>query len=550
MLTTGWQSALLAPDILRGAIEVAARTQATTDDPFRDAEPGKMLHEARRGPLSDLEILPQRAYYGSQTTAAMFLVALSELWHWTGDDDVLRQYVDAARGAIDWATTYGDLDGDGFLEYRRRADHGPKNQGWKDSDDAIRYADGGQVPNPIATVEEQGFHYLALQRMAEIEVALGEDARADERLAQARALRDRWHEAFWLPDARFYALALDPDKRPVASIASNPGHALVPGSSRGNSRVGRPSGSSSQTLFSGWGMRTLSRDHPSYNPFSYHLGSVWPVEQATFALGCKRYGFDDLVERLVDAQYRAMSHFRGGRLPEAMSGHGADERSAPSVYPTANAPQAWNASATVQLIQILLGLYPFAPLRLLAVVRPRLPEWLPVSPSGTCRSDRRDSTLRFERDKEGVAHHEILEREGVVAVLPAPPPSAATEGIDEFGEAVGHRGGAGADHARAAHRARGRVRRVMANTSSRGQVVVVTGASAGVGRAVAQAFGGAGRRSGSWHVVGRDSRGRAPRSRRPAVGPCRADGRCGCRCRRTRRGGRGGGLRADRRLGE
>ncbi len=190
------------------------------------AEPGKMIHEMRRGPLSELNLLPQRAYYGSHTTAAMFVLALSELWHWTGDIQSLRRYRDAALRTFEWVERFGDRDGDGFLEYERRSARGLKNQGWKDSDEAIRYPNGSLVPNPIATVEEQAFHFIALLRMAEILIVLEEDALAAGFIAKARQLRQRWDRAFWMEDAAFYAMALDPEKQPVRSIGSNPGHAL------------------------------------------------------------------------------------------------------------------------------------------------------------------------------------------------------------------------------------------------------------------------------------------------------------------------------------
>src|SRR5947199_129458 len=175
LLTAGWQGALIGPEMLRGALAILAATQAEEDSAWRDDEPGKMIHEMRRGPLAELELIPQRAYYGTVTTPALFVVALSELWHWTGDTGALRRYRDAALGALAWADRDGDRDGDGFLESVRRSPAGLKNQGWKDSDEAIRYPDGRLVENPLSTVEEEAFHWLALQRMAEILVALGED---------------------------------------------------------------------------------------------------------------------------------------------------------------------------------------------------------------------------------------------------------------------------------------------------------------------------------------------------------------------------------------
>ena len=421
-LTAGWQSALLGPEISRGALRVLAARQATEDDPFRDAEPGKLLHEMRRGPLSELDVIPQRAYYGSQTTPAMFVLTLSELWHWTGETDVLRRHRDPAMRALRWAAERGDRDGDGFLESLTRSPQGLRNQGWKDSDEAIRYPDGRNVDAPLATVEEQAFHALALERMAEILVALDEDDEAERFLAQAENLRSRWHDAFWLPDEGFYAMALDADKRAVASIGSNAGHALGAGivpkehARRVADRMLEPD------LFSGWGVRTLSADHPSYNPFAYHLGTVWPVEQATFALGFKRYGLDDHAERLIAGMMAAAGEFRDLRLPEVLSGLGRDESPVPVPYPDSNCPQAWTASATIQLVQIMLGLYPVTPLNLLALVRPRLPAGIDAVRIRHLRVGRATVSIRFERRDDGSASHEILDQDGHLVIMEAPPP--------------------------------------------------------------------------------------------------------------------------------
>jgi glycogen debranching enzyme len=421
-LTAAWQSGMLGPEISRGALRSLAARQATEDDPFRDAEPGKLLHEMRRGPLSELDIIPQRAYYGSQTTPAMFVLALSELWHWTGDTDALRRYREPAMRALAWAAERGDRDGDGFLESVTRSPHGLQNQGWKDSAEAIRYPDGRNVAAPLATVEEQAFHALALERMAEILVALEEDDEAERFLTRAADLRRRWHASFWLPDDGFYAMALDADKRPVASIGSNPGHALGAGvvprehAKRVADRLLEPA------LFSGWGIRTLSADHPSYNPFAYHLGTVWPVEQATFALGFKRYGLDDHAERLIGGMLAAASEFRDLRLPEVLSGLGRDESPVPVPYPDSNCPQAWTASATMQLVQILLGLYPFAPLNLLALVRPRLPAGIDTVTIRRLRVGKATVSIRFERREDGSASHKILEQDGDLLLVEAPPP--------------------------------------------------------------------------------------------------------------------------------
>jgi glycogen debranching enzyme len=435
-ITAGWQAIMLGPEIVRGALEVAAKTQATQDDAWRDAEPGKMIHEMRRGPISDLSIGPRDAYYGTQTTPAMFLIGLSELWHWTGDTELLWRYLPAAFAALEWAERYGDLDDDGFLEYSRRSALGLKNQGWKDSDEAIRYPDGRIVPDPIATVEEQAFHFIALQRMAEILVALGMDDRAEGFLAQAADLRTRWHEAFWMPDEDFYALALDPDKQQVRTIASNPGHALGVGIVPSEHARAVADRLMSPELFSGWGVRTLATEHPSYNPFAYHLGTVWPVENATFALGFKRYGLDDHGDRLAIAMFEAAARYPDSRLPEALSGHERIAFSTPINYPNANSPQAWSASALIQLVQIMLGIYPFAPLGVLALVRPRLPGWLPLLTLKNLQVGKARVDLRFERRADGSARHTVLRREGRLIVVTAGPPNAESRLLSETAKQV------------------------------------------------------------------------------------------------------------------
>jgi glycogen debranching enzyme len=420
ILTAGWQSAMLGTRALRGAIEAVAATQATTDDPWRDAEPGKLIHERREGPLAELGMSPRDAYYGSVTTPAMFLLALSELWHWTGEEALLRRHLGTAIRAMDWGERRRAADADGFLTYERRSSGGLRNQGWKDSDEAIRHGDGTSVEGPVATVEEQAFHYLALQRMAEILVALGHDG-ADAHLERAAQLRDRWDRAFWIPEQGFYALAVDGDRQRVDSIASNPGHALGAGivpRSRARLVADRLL---APDLFNGWGVRSLSADHPSYNPFAYHLGAVWPVEQATFGLGFKRYGLDGHVDRLMDGVLGAVAASPGGRPPEAWAGHGPDEVPRPVPYPSANAPQAWSASALIQLVQVMLGLYPFAPLGVLAIVRPRLPHWLPAITVRGLRVGRATVDLRFDRRPDGSAGWRSRTHGRLVVIAAGPP---------------------------------------------------------------------------------------------------------------------------------
>jgi glycogen debranching enzyme len=429
VLTAGWQSALITPEIMRGALSALAATQATEDSAWHDAEPGKMIHEMRRGPLSELDVIPQLRYYGTQTSSSFFVVTLSELWHWTGDDELLRTYRNVALRTFEWAEKYGDLDGDDFLEYRKRSPRGLRNQGWKDSDEAIRHVDGVIADPPIATIEEQAYHWLALRRMAEILLVLGEDARSSEFLERADRLQNACQQSFWMNEDGFYAMALDGAKRPVRSVGSNPGHALAAGlvpialARQVADRL------MAADLFSGWGIRTLSTEHPSYNPFAYHLGAVWPVETASIALGFTRYGLDDHLERLAAACFAAAARFRHYRLPEALGGHSRDESAIPSVYPSSNSPQAWSASAIVQVAQAMLGLYPFAPAHLLALVRPRLPLGIRRLTLRNLRVGDSRVSIVFRREGD-LTRHELIEGSGPpLHVLEVPPPqsTAATD---------------------------------------------------------------------------------------------------------------------------
>ncbi|HKE88091.1 MAG TPA: glycogen debranching N-terminal domain-containing protein [Vicinamibacterales bacterium] len=424
VLTAGLQAALIGPDLLRGAIASLAATQGDADSAWHDEEPGKMIHEMRRGPLSEIDLIPQRHYYGTQTASSFFVVTLSELWHWTGDTDMLRTYLTAALRTFEWADRYGDCDGDGFLEYRRRSARGLKNHGWKDSDEAIRYPDGGLVENPIATVEEQAYHWLALRRMAETLLAVGDEAESARFLARARRLRAAWHEAFWSDEDGFYAMALDPAKRPVRSIGSNAGHALAAGLIPATHARRVADRLMADDLFSGWGIRSLSSDHPSYNPLAYHLGAVWPVENATIALGFKRYGLDAHADRLITAMFAAADRFRHSRLPEALGGHPREGAAVPTVYPASNSPQAWSASATIQMAQTLLGLYPFAPAHVVAFVRPALPAWLNSVIVRNLHVGTSRVSIRFERARDGTTTYETFDRRGPLHVIDVPPPQA------------------------------------------------------------------------------------------------------------------------------
>jgi glycogen debranching enzyme len=413
-------------EIMPGTLAELARWQGTAVNDWRDEQPGKMLHQAERGPLAMLNLTPLGRYYGSITTSGFYPVIVSELWHWTGDKDLVQPFISPALKGLRWLDEYADLDRDGFYEYQTRSEQGVRNQGWKDSDDAIVHADGSQAQVPIATCEEQGFVYLAKLHLSEVLWWLDQKDEARRLYAEAVELKRRFNEAFWMEDVGFFAMGLDRDKRQIKAIGSNAGHCLGAGIvapdfvHRTADRLFEPD------MFSGWGIRTLSDRNPAYNPYSYHRGSVWPVEHGSFAVGFVRYGLHDHVERLCRAQFEAAALFDFYRLPELFTGHHRDEdHPFPAYYPNANSPQAWSASATWCLLQSLLGLYPYAPLNLL-LVDPHLPRWLPEISISNLHVGRAVIDMRFHRSKNGDSDYEVLRKEGPLHVVRQPSPWSLT----------------------------------------------------------------------------------------------------------------------------
>ncbi|MBI4396646.1 MAG: amylo-alpha-1,6-glucosidase [Elusimicrobia bacterium] len=430
-LTTAWQSGLANVDLMRGALPVLARWQGTELNDWRDEQPGRMLHEMHPGPIHELDMDPFGRYYGSITTSGLYALIVAELWHWTGDKALVRPFVEPALKALDWLNKYGDMDSDGFFEYRTRSEKGVENQGWKDSRDAIVYEDGALVKAPVATCEEQAFAYVAKLHMSELLWWLDRKDEAKRLYHEASELKKRFNEAFWMEDENFFAMGLDPQKRKIKSIGSNAGHCLAAGIvdlSLVSLTAGRLLG---DDLFSGWGVRTLSSEHPAYNPYSYHRGSVWPVEHGTFAIGFMRYGLHQHVDLISRAMFEACACFEHHRLPEIFAGHPRDEAHPfPGLYPKANWPQAWSSSTLFSLLQAMLGLYPFAPLHML-LVDPHLPEWLPEITLRNLHVGEGVVSLRFYRTKDGFSHHQILDKRGPIHILLQPSPWSLTAGFGE-----------------------------------------------------------------------------------------------------------------------
>ena len=429
-LVAAIQSSILNVSTLSGTLLSLGKWMATTVDDRYDAQPGRVLHQRQLSPLAIIGKTPFIHYYGDYSAPAYYLIGAALHFAQTGDRQAFERIRDKVLATLEWLDRYGDIDGDGFYEYQTRAGKGGvKNQGWKDSSQAILYEDGGYVLDPIATVEIQGLFFAAKRSMAGLFAALGEDARAERLNREAADLKKRFNERFWMPDLRFFGLALDPEKRLVRSIASNPGLCLACGIVDEDKAPAVAERLTAPDMFSGWGVRTLSKDHPAYNPMAYHLGSVWPVANAHICVGLKRYGFHDALHKVARAVLDAAGLFEEGRLPEVFAGHPRDEQHMhPGIYPEACSPQTWSASAVIQIIHALTGIMPLAPERAL-IVDPALPDWLPeVMLRNLCVGDKRVS-LRLTRDSNGVCRHEVLDGgEGLRIHRPEP----NTPGRDRF----------------------------------------------------------------------------------------------------------------------
>jgi glycogen debranching enzyme len=430
-LTVGWEAAPVTTDLMRGTLPVLAQCQGKRVDDWRDEQPGRMLHEAHTGPLSVLNYIPQGRYYGSVTPSAFYPFVVAQLWHWTGDRELVAPFIDPAVAALKWLRGQRDREGTGFYKYQTRSEQGNENQGWKDSGDALVYEDGSQVLKPAATCEEQGILYAAKMNLAEVLWWFDRKHEARQLYREAKELKKRFNDAFWMEDEGFFAMALDPDGRQVRSIGSNALHCVATGIAA-KELVGRVMKRLfAPDLFSGWGVRTLSSQHPAYNPYAYHRGTIWPVEQGPFAVGVYRYGCHDYVERISRAQFELASLFEFYRLPECIAGHARDdEHPFPAVYPAANSPQAWSATTVYTLLQALLGMQPFAPLRML-FVDPFLPEWLPEITLSGMRVADAAASIRFFRNGDGKSDYEILEIAGDLRVIRQPSPWSFTATLGE-----------------------------------------------------------------------------------------------------------------------
>lgn len=381
----------------RSILKRMADLQGVKVDPWRDEEPGKIMHELRRGELAHCNVVPFNPYYGTVDATPLFVILLSEYFRLTGDVELPRLLEPNLRAALDWMETYGDTDRDGFLDYEQASGSGLVNQGWKDSWDAVMHKNGNLADPPIALVEVQGYAYRARLGASDLYRALGNDAEATRQHFLASWLRDAFNDTFWMEDEGFYCLALDGQHRQCKVISSNPGQALWTGivpperAARVADRLMRPD------MFTGWGIRTLSTSEERYNPMGYHVGTIWPHDNALIAMGFKQYGEDRKLRQLVTGFFESARQFTDLRMPELFCGYDRVQYPVPVRYPVACSPQAWAAGAALLFMRAMLGIFPVASRNELLVIRPDLPEWLNSITVEGLRVGPNSVDLRYQR---------------------------------------------------------------------------------------------------------------------------------------------------------
>jgi glycogen debranching enzyme len=358
-LITSFQALPYLPELAATTLHVLAARQARVRDDFHEQEPGKILHELRFGELTARGERPHSPYFGTADATPLFLVLLDEYHRWSGDDELVRALEPHARAALDWIEDSGDSDGDGYVEYaRRNPTTGLANQCWKDSWDAIQFAEGTLAQGPIATCEIQGYVYDARRRAARLAREVwGDEALAGRLERQAASLRECFQRDFWMPERGCHALALDGEKRQVDSLTSNIGHLLWSGLLDEGEAAATAERLLDEQLYSGWGVRTLGTREAGYNPLGYHTGTVWPHENSLIAAGLARYGHNEAASTIAVAMLRAAPYFEH-RLPEVFAGYPASVTSVPVAFPTASRPQAWAAGTPLLLLSTLLDLHP------------------------------------------------------------------------------------------------------------------------------------------------------------------------------------------------
>ncbi len=411
-ILTAWECLWLHPELTKGVLLYLAATQASELNKFQDAEPGKIFHEKRGGEMAELGEIPFKLYYGTIDATPLFISLAGAYYERTGDVDTIRRIWPNIERALDWIDNFGDIDGDGFVEYLRQSEKGLANQGWKDSHDSIFYEDGRLAEGSIALCEVQGYVYDAKVRAAFLAEELGLTDLSLRLREEAEVLKEKFAEAFWSEEKQTFVIALDGNKKQCKISTSNAGHCLFSGIVKPEHAGKLANTLLGEKLFSSWGIRTAATDEARYNPMSYHNGSVWPHDNAIIASGLARYGFYKEVHHVLEGLFEVTKFVEAYRLPELFCGFNKRKNEGPTAYPVACSPQAWSVASVYLLIQATLGLRISARENTVYFYQPTLPHFLQEITIANLKVNDSKIVVQIRRNNDDTAIIHVLHKEG------------------------------------------------------------------------------------------------------------------------------------------